>query len=75
MQFASKCAVFQIYLDKIHLYFCDPFLLMGSKFNVTQASDKVFQVGICLLGPTAKSTGTKDRGQILKAIKIHNSEF
>ena len=25
MQFASKCAVFQILLDKIHLYFCDPF--------------------------------------------------
>ena len=28
MQFASKCAVFQILLDKIHLYFCDPFPLI-----------------------------------------------
>ena len=28
MQFESKCAVFQILLDKIHLYFCDPFPLI-----------------------------------------------
>ena len=27
MPFASKCSVFQILLDKIHLYFCDPFPL------------------------------------------------
>ena len=27
MQFALKCAVFQILLDKIHLYFCVPFPL------------------------------------------------
>ena len=27
MQFMSKCAVFQILLDKIHFYFCDPFLV------------------------------------------------
>ena len=26
MQFASKCAVFQIFLDKIHLYLCAPFI-------------------------------------------------
>ena len=28
MQFASKCFVFQILLDKIQLYFCDPFSLI-----------------------------------------------
>ena len=28
MQFASKCAVFQIQLDKTHSYFCLPFPLM-----------------------------------------------
>ena len=27
MQFASKCAVFQTLLDKIHLYFCGPYPL------------------------------------------------
>ena len=30
MQFASKFAVFQIFLDKIHIYFCVPFPLMIS---------------------------------------------
>ena len=31
MQFASKCAVFQILFDKIHLYFCVPFPLITRK--------------------------------------------
>ena len=30
MQFASKCAVFQILLEKIHLYFCVPFPLTSN---------------------------------------------
>ena len=35
MQFASKRAVFQILLDKIHLYFCDlfPLILMSIIFT------------------------------------------
>ena len=31
MQFASKCAVFQILLDTIHLYVCVPFALKHTK--------------------------------------------
>ena len=36
MQFASKCAVFQILLDKSHLYFCVSFPLnTGKDFSTT----------------------------------------
>ena len=36
MQFASKREVFQILLDKIHLYFCDPFPLILMSIIFTQ---------------------------------------
>ena len=38
MQLASKCAVFQILLDKIHLYFCAPVPLIKLKLNLLNSA-------------------------------------
>ena len=34
MQFALKCVIFQILVDKLHLYFCVPFPLIAANIYV-----------------------------------------
>ena len=47
MQFVSKCAVFQILLDKIHLYFCVPFtyVIGEPKYNYWQQEQVIVTNG------------------------------